>query len=168
MVAIPKPVPRQPTIEAMDRAMIIARIFAKTSSIPFAGCRIWIGYVNKHGYGVTSAGGGKQWLVHRLIWSLHGGEIPAGKVVMHSCDVRCCVNLSHLSLGTNQDNMSDMAAKKRYRLPYLSGEQHPNAKLSLADVKEIRESKDVPAVLAAKFCVNVAHISNIRRGKVWR
>jgi hypothetical protein len=33
--------------------------------------------------------------------------------VMHTCDVRACVNPDHLVLGTQSDNMMDALRKKR-------------------------------------------------------
>jgi hypothetical protein len=52
-------------------------------------------------------------LAHRMAWELTYGEIPAGLVVMHSCDVRHCVNPGHLQLGTRKDNNQDRVMKGR-------------------------------------------------------
>lgn len=41
------------------------------------------------------------------------GPIPAGRVVMHSCDNPCCVRPSHLTVGSVADNQADMASKGR-------------------------------------------------------
>ena len=56
---------------------------------------------------------GKYSYAHRVSWRLHNGEIPSGLIVRHSCDNGLCVNPSHLSLGTQADNMADMWSRQR-------------------------------------------------------
>jgi hypothetical protein len=52
-------------------------------------------------------------LAHRWTYSFFVGPIPKGKVVMHLCDNRKCCNPHHLSIGTQQENLSDMRTKQR-------------------------------------------------------
>lgn len=43
------------------------------------------------------------------------GEQPSGRVAMHRCDNKRCVEPSHLTWGTQADNMADKVAKGRQR-----------------------------------------------------
>jgi hypothetical protein len=50
------------------------------------------------------------------------GPIPPGLCVLHRCDVRPCINPDHLFLGTQKDNMADLAAKRGHeRRPHDGG-----------------------------------------------
>lgn len=55
-----------------------------------------------------------QAYAHRLAWEEAYGSIPAGMSVLHTCDVRNCVNPEHLFLGTYKDNAQDMVKKGRH------------------------------------------------------
>jgi hypothetical protein len=76
------------------------------------GCLIWLAGRGSHGYGHFRLNG-KSEEAHRIAWALHNGPIPNGLWCLHRCDVRECVNVQHLFLGTRQDNIDDMIAKGR-------------------------------------------------------
>lgn len=76
-----------------------------------AGCLLWIGSCNPDGYGTFHR---KPYVsAHRFAWSLHYGPIPDGLSVLHRCDTPPCVNVKHLFLGTQGQNMVDAAQKDR-------------------------------------------------------
>lgn len=77
-----------------------------------SGCWFWAGSFDRNGYG-NARWLGKSISAHRLIYLLVHGEIPEGLDVMHSCDMRSCVNPAHLILGTRKQNMEDAAKKGR-------------------------------------------------------
>ena len=140
------------------------------------GCWLWQGAKTrpKSGYG-TIRGGGRAHLTHRLSWELANGPIPDGLRVLHKCDVPLCVNPAHLFLGTQRDNMEDMAIKGRHKSrtapeSVKRGELHPLAKLTRADAEQIRSRRRAGATgasLAREFGVSEATISLIVRGKRW-
>lgn len=77
------------------------------------GCWHWHGAKNSDGYPVLKVDGETE-LATRIGWKLSRGDLPPeGKVVIHSCDKPDCMNPKHWSLGTQQDNMQDMAEKGR-------------------------------------------------------
>lgn len=92
-------------------------------------------------------------------------KIPDEIMVLHRCDVPCCVNPAHLFLGTNDDNMADMVAKKRDRK--ARGEDSGNVKLKEADVIHIRRSGISNRELAAMYGVDTSNISRIKTRNTW-
>lgn len=96
-------------------------------------CWLWNKAIADTGYGILNFNG-KTIAAHRLSYKLHKGEIPKGLFVMHSCDVRACINPDHLRLGTNADNVADMVSKGRI----ARGMTRRDCKLSDNDVLEIR------------------------------
>lgn len=91
---------------------IFERFALKTKVMP-TGCIEWTGHVGEWGYGQTSYKG-EKYNVHRLAWILHFGEIAEGLNVCHKCDNPPCVNIDHLFLGTQKDNIDDAIAKGRF------------------------------------------------------
>ena len=129
---------------------------------PFSGCWLWLGAVNRNGYGTWS--GDKA---HRISWRLHQGEIPKGLYVCHRCDVKNCVNPAHLFLGTPGDNMRDMCVKGRGVFP--RGERNGRSKLMTSQVAEIknRAKRGNYSALAREFNVTNALVGRIARGEAW-
>jgi hypothetical protein len=131
------------------------------------GCWLWTGLVRPDGYGAARFEGREQG-AHRVAWKLFRGAIQPGFVVCHQCDVRACVNPEHLFLGTAADNVADMRVKGRCRL----GERHGSAKLTLAQVQEIKvllgEERMYMSEIARQFGVSQTTIRAIRTGKTWK
>lgn len=93
---------------------VAQRFMQKVEMIPMAGCWLWTGSLNGRGYGqLFSQRGAPPHKAHRLSYELFRGPIPQGALVMHSCDVRCCVNPDHLDAGTQKKNLRDAAARGR-------------------------------------------------------
>lgn len=118
-------------------APVEERFFRRIQYEPNTGCWLWEGAPRRaeEGYGRIDVGG-KAVPAHRYSYEYHRGPIPSGMVVCHKCDTPACVNPDHLFLGTQGDNVRDCAAKGR--LVDNSGERSPLAKLTDAQVAEIR------------------------------
>lgn len=91
-------------------------------------------YQNMYGYG-QFWDGNKLVGAHVFSWILHFGLIPKGLYVLHECDTPSCIRPSHLFLGTQADNITDMFLKDRRH--YKSGLDSPTAKLFKSTLDEI-------------------------------
>ncbi len=130
-------------------------------------CWLWQGRPSfKNGYGEIHVRG-KTLSSHRYSWQLHYGTIPKGLSVLHSCDVRMCVNPNHLFLGTMADNMADKLAKGRQ----AKGESNGNAKLTASQVIRIRglyaHSTSIREIATA-FKVSADLVYRIVKRELWK
>lgn len=135
------------------------------------GCWVWKGETGRYGRGRIHAEGRYVQASH-LSYRINRGAIPSGLFVLHSCDNPNCINPDHLFLGTQTDNMRDMARKGRGYLQKhpekTQGEKHPMHKLTTDQVLMIRSTKGVKhGVLAKTFGVCRQSIDNIFSGKRW-
>jgi hypothetical protein len=132
-------------------------------------CWLWKGSLSRLGYGDFTVRG-KHLQAHRAAWTLTKKEqLTNGLCVCHRCDNRACCNPLHLFLGTQADNVKDMWAKGR--VPVSRGEQAGNAKLTEAQVRQIRR-EHIPGIfgcarLAAKFGTTKENITKILQAKSW-
>lgn len=108
---------REPAIIRFDRRV----------SRDVSGCHLWTGRKDHDGYGIFKAehpisGIYKKIKTHRWHWLYTHGPIPEGMICCHHCDVRHCVNLEHIYIGTPQMNTDDMMARGRQVIVRLPGE----------------------------------------------
>ncbi len=139
------------------------RFEAKYSIDSLSNCWLWHGAITDNGY-ATFTHDRKTIHAHRFSFLIHRGDIPAGKHVCHSCDIRNCVNPDHLWIGTRFQNMQDAVLKGR--IAY--GERAGHSKLNTDLVRRIRRSSECHRVLSEKFGVATSVISNVKNRKTWR
>jgi hypothetical protein len=84
--------------------------------------------------------------------------------VCHHCDVRSCVNPTHLFLGTIAANMADKTAKGRQ----ARGEGHGQAKLTDGQILEIRAAEGPQRAISARYGVSQPLIGKIQRRELWK
>ena len=133
------------------------------------GCWNWIGTKNATGYGIIGING-KNHLAHRYSYKLHIGKIPIGMSILHHCDVPACVNPAHIFIGTQADNMADMAQKGRANGGPPSGEGNDNVKLTETKVRAIfndRENGMSFRSIGKKYSISHTQAWRILNGESW-
>ncbi len=117
----------------------VSRIMKQVATITESGCWIWLGKLNDSGYGVGKISGSEQ-RIHRFMYRHHVGD-PGDLMVLHRCDIRCCVNPSHLFKGTAADNIHDCMEKGRFMPGIRAREERKRA-------AKLGETISIPAELA--------------------
>ncbi len=107
---------------------------------------------------------GKKELAHRVAWKLATGSYPVTPV-LHACDTPRCIRRGkkHLFIGTQRDNMIDMAAKGK------SCNQYRGA--TSEEAKEIRHryrAGETQMKIAAAFGFDQTYISRVVTGRILR
>jgi DNA invertase Pin-like site-specific DNA recombinase len=129
--------------------------------------------MRRDGYGLFTLDG-RQQRAHRAAWLLWRGPIPDGLKVCHTCDNPGCVNIRHLFLGTDADNVADKMSKGRHaprQGPGLFGEDNPHSRLTRDHVAGIRAMGIAGykhSEIAEQFHTTKSNVSLILAGKTWR
>ena len=131
-------------------------------------CWLWTGFIRENGYGVIGIKG-KEYKAHRVSYFVEHGRTDNDRLVLHRCDVRACVNPTHLFLGTPKDNSQDAVMKGRNTKLY--GEQNGKAKPTRAAVRAIRRMCRRGGIyqktVAKQFGVSEAAVSYVVNGGRW-
>lgn len=135
-------------------------------------CLIWPFARSSTGYGVTTAKG-RYALAHRVLCEARHGPSPSrNHEAAHSCGKghEGCVNPRHLRWATKSENCFDAVAHGTSPGFSNRGEGHGMAKLTEADVLDIRHRRangETAASLAKEFRVHSSCISRATHGPTW-
>lgn len=149
------------------RASLRRRLASKVRLSTTGACLEWTAKATCNGgYGGINAGRAfPRMRAHRVAWALAGEDLPAGKMVCHTCDNPKCCNPNHMFLGTYADNHADMRAKKRdSKPPTFWGEKHHMATIPDADIPGIRADARVKRLIAKQYGVSEMTIYRIQKG----
>jgi hypothetical protein len=69
-------------------------------------CWIWNRIIDDSGYGRCLFRGRPTAKAHRVVYELHRGPIPKGRVLDHLCAMPACVNPDHLESVTQAENIA--------------------------------------------------------------
>jgi len=138
---------------------------------PNSGCWLWLRAVRPKSngdYGVLWTGD-KLVGAHRFSFEAFTGPIPDGLYVCHSCDNPICVNPEHLFVGTQRENLEDCDRKGRW--PSRGGAKNGNAKITEADVAEMRRLRregHKTLLIAYRFGISWRAAQAICAGTAWQ
>tara|TARA_R110000823_G_C15657157_1_gene471618 strand:- start:2 stop:517 length:516 start_codon:yes stop_codon:yes gene_type:complete len=155
---------RKYSYEKPTTADILALFEKKVDKDTASGCHLWTANKNSLGYGMFSGGSRTAKGAHRFAYKTYIGEIPPGMLVLHTCNVRNCVNPDHLKLGTHKENMEHMVKSGN------SGKGKAYNTLTERQVRDIRKAiaNDETVVgLAKKYSVCSTTISRIKNNRTW-
>jgi HNH endonuclease len=154
------------------RVSVKERFMRHVEVVTESGCWIWTSYVNSSGYGLAYFNGHTV-TAHRVSYQMFKGAIPENLCVLHSCDVKCCVNPAHLSLGTHKQNSEQMikrgrvARGKRLSDVRTHGEAHHHCKITDEIAFFIRYSGLSLPTMVKRYGLSITQLHRIRAGTAW-
>ena len=154
------------------KGTIEQRFWAKVNRRGVDECWSWMG-ARARGYGHLWALGRVMCATHVALMVVDGVDVPSGMIVCHTCDNPACVNPAHLELGTHADNSADKISKGRDRYAPDRGESSVHAKLTEAQVHEMRcayrrrQRGYGTTFLARRYGVSPCEVLRIVRGERW-
>lgn len=120
------------------------RFWSKVKIDTGTGCWVWTAAISTWskepwdgGYGAFKLGS-RVVRAHIVAYQIIFGSVPNGKVLLHGCDNRRCVNvLDHIQPGTQAENVKDMLSKGR------SSHQRKNGTISKKETTDaVQASED--------------------------
>lgn len=134
------------------------KFWSKVDILSKDECWEWQAGINRDGYGNFYCGTTVS--ASRTAWEITNGPIPEGKLCLHKCDNRKCVNPNHLYIGNYSDNNSD----RERRNPGSAGRCSSVGADGIAQIKKLRQSGMRYCDIAKLFPVSAEQISRICRG----
>jgi hypothetical protein len=121
------------------------RIRSKIIAEPNSGCWIWIGCLDRKGYGSVNAGKkSKTALAHRFVFAFFNGPFEGS--LDHACDQKSCVNPTHLRIMSSGDNTRRHYAKQTH---CVNG--HPLSGENLYRENQLRKCKACHAIYVSRW-----------------
>lgn len=140
------------------------RMLVKSKKV--GSCIEYQGNRNFKGYGILAISR-TQFRAHRVAYEYEKGGIPEGHLVCHSCDNPACININHLFLGTDSDNIKDMYSKGRGNKE--DGKHAAACKMNIFTVRSIRKHSFLPVAENARLHnVTYGQVYSVVKCLTWR
>lgn len=128
------------------------------------GCMPWLGGIGRRGYGRFWHGSGcsiaKTKTASRLAWTIFKGEvIPSSLLACHHCDNPPCVNVEHIFIGTDADNVNDKVSKGRQPTILTPALVH--------EIRKLRRQGMGPDAISKTIGVTADSAYNVFSGRRW-
>lgn len=139
------------------------QLLSRITKNEVTGCWIWMGALFQgSGYGQFSnrALSKSPTTAHRASWEILRGPIPKGKMILHKCDNRKCVNPDHLYPGSNAQNMRDRSLRGFVHQRRLDEDK-------VREMRRLRQKGWSWRKLAARYDVHVNAVVEATMGRSW-
>lgn len=146
----------------MDRESTLNKRLDNYEIITETGCWLWMGGLSGTGYGGIEEKG-KSIGTHRANYEKLVRPLNSKEVLRHTCDIRCCINPSHLIPGTTKENQEDKVRRGRS----LKGIKNSQSKLTENQVIEIYKSGKSQRELGREYKVSSHVVFLIIHRKTW-
>jgi len=106
----------QPTQRTKSYADLVARFWSKVGPPDENGCRPWLAGKNgmtAGGYGYFALSHNRLTRAHAFAWVLTYGPATPGAVFRHSCDHPWCCEPTHVTPGTQAENIAERDTRGR-------------------------------------------------------
>jgi hypothetical protein len=137
-----------------------------TKKNSYTGCYEWQGQLNDKGYGRIEVEA-KRWAAHRFAYTLKRKEPAKHQQVQHKCNNPPCINVQHLTLGTNKQNVDYMVKCGRQSKREKNGRAVLTSK-SIEWVKKMRLEGWTILEIAIVYGVSESAISHILKNRNWK
>ena len=144
---------------------LLERIRELSVPVPWTGCLLWLGRTSAKGYPLISWRG-RDVRVHRVMLAAKlRRTLKPDEFACHQCDVRGCIEPSHLFLGTNQDNVRDKCQKGRRARVW--GPRKIRGRREAAAIRRSRAAGIPVRVIADRKGISERHVERICAGTRW-
>lgn len=134
-------------------------------------CLMWTGYVSKDNLPIFSENRVKKSARKKLFEAVNNVALNHRQIVRTTCAEPMCMNPAHMKVMDVAAVRKQDGKRGRYSTPVMqinrTRTSRARSKLTMEDVREIRQSTLSLSNLAAQYGVDKSTIGNIKRGNTW-